>query len=453
MRFNINLFLAKANLNGSRRKKSVMVMMVLSVISVITLIGFLSIVNSKMEISKQRDIVRQIYIMPQSPFPQTTDIGITADNINDVLNIEHVVSCEKRPYANYQLINITKITNENGKDVTNSTNQLDTSFLNNGMNLQEIDKDFSAQMIEGESLKNAPVMSCILPHYYLTWDSNEEHYTDELLGKTISVDCSYLIHLYNKNKVKGYDTAWETIAELKYSLKVVGIYYFSRESSPTGATSILISPETAVAIENMALEKCQEENKFDVSDYINDPYARDYIVTVDNYDNVGKVEKEIIELGFNSGIRAGYLDDAALAFSAIFNGAGTFLAAAIILLTVINIFLSVHNNISDRKAEIGLMKALGYKTSRIFYCMYLENIILAVRSVIIGGVISAVIVGLVNLYNSSGSTIQRIFVMPWQSFALLFLLAFTLVLVIPFLCQLIMVSLLAKIQPQEAMNS
>jgi len=453
MRFNINLFLAKANLNGSRRKNSVMVMMVLSVISVITLIGFLSIVNSKMEINKQKDIIRQIYILPQNSFPNDTSRGVTAENINEILNINHVISCEKRPYANYQMPNITKITNENGKDVTNSTNQLDTSILSNGLDLQEIDKNFTVQIIKGESLKDAPVMSCIVPHYYLTWENNEEQQTDELLGKTISVDCSYLIHLYNKNEIKGYDSAWENIADIKYNLKVVGIYYFSRETAPTGATSILISPETAVAIENMALEKCQEENNFDVSDYINDPYARDYIVTVDDYDNVQKVQDELMEKNFSAGGRVGYLDNSTVAFSAIFNGAGTFLAASIILLTVINIFLSVHNNISDRQAEIGLMKALGYKTSRIFYCMYLENIILAFRSVIIGGVISAVIVGLVNLYNSSGSTIQRIFVMPWQSFALLFLLAFTLVLVIPFLCQLIMVSLLAKIQPQEAMNS
>ena len=454
MRFKNNLFLAKANLNGSQRKRVVVIMMVLSVISVITLIGFLNVVNTKMEINKQKDIVRQIYLLPQRSFPGNIRRGMTAENINEVLNIEHVISCEKTPYTHYQLLDIKKIDNENGKDITNSTDELNTSILNYGtFNVQETDTKFSAQIINGKSLKDTPVMSCIVPHYYLYGEDEKEQHTDELLGKTISVDCSYLIHLYNKNKTKGYDAEWANITDISYKLKVVGIYYFSRESSPTGAASILISPETAVKLENMALEKCQKENNYDVNDYINDPYARDYIVTVDNYDNVQKVQDELMEKNFSADIRVGYLDDSTVAFSSIFNGAGTFLAIAIILLTIINIFLSVHNNISDRRAEVGLMKALGYKTHQIFYCMYLENIILAVRSIIIGGIISAVIVGVINIYNSNGSTIQRVFIMPWSNFAVLVIIALAVVLFIPLICQFIMVNLISKIQPQEAMNS
>lgn len=453
MRLKNNLFLARANLNGSRRKNTVMVMMVLSVVAVIALIGFLNIVNTKMETNKQKEIVRQIYVMPQNSYKNSTSRGVTPKNINEILNIEHVVSCEKTPYASMQTIKIDKIEDENGTDISNETEQLNLDALSEGLQMQYVDSNFTSQIIDGESLDNAPVMSCIVPHYYLYELNDKEQSTNELLGKTISVSCSYLIHLYNKSDTKGYDGQWEYIANINYKLKVVGVYYFSRETSPDGGISVLISPETAKKLENTALEECQKKGNLDVSDYINDQCARDYIVTVDNYDNVQEVGDKLLGLGFNVGARAGYLDDSAVAFSAIFGGAGTFLVVAIMLLTTINIFLSVHNNISDRKAEIGLMKALGYKTHQIFYCMYLENVILAVKSLIIGSAISAVIVGAINIINSNSSTIQRVFVMPWSDFLILAVVALAVILIIPLICQLIMVNLVAKIQPQEAMNS
>ena len=46
MRISNNLFLARANLKGSKRKNTVMVMMILSVVAVTLLVGFLSIVNT-----------------------------------------------------------------------------------------------------------------------------------------------------------------------------------------------------------------------------------------------------------------------------------------------------------------------------------------------------------------------------------------------------------------------
>ncbi|CDC79509.1 aBC-type antimicrobial peptide transport system permease component [Clostridium sp. CAG:964] len=142
-----------------------------------------------------------------------------------------------------------------------------------------------------------------------------------------------------------------------------------------------------------------------------------------------------------------------LTFTAVFGGVGTFLTVAILLLTIINIFLSVHNNIAERKAEIGLMKAVGYKTSQIFYSMYLENIILAVKALLIGGALSAAAVLIINLVNSSGDTAQQMYVMPWLSFLILLAIAFGVILVIPLVCLLIMVYNIAKIQPQEAMNA
>ncbi|MCI6008163.1 MAG: ABC transporter permease, partial [Ruminococcus sp.] len=207
-------------------------------------------------------------------------------------------------------------------------------------------------------------------------------------------------------------------------------------------------------IDKMALDNAVKKGmKDDLDDYINDEYARDYVVTADSIDNIAGIISELQGMGFNAGVQVGYVDESMLAFTGIFGGVGTFLTVAVLFLTVINIFLSVHNNIAERKAEIGLMKAVGYKTSQIFYSMYLENIILAVKALLIGGVLSAVTVLIINLINSSGDTAQQMYVMPWTSFLILLAIAFGVILVIPLVCLLIMVYNIAKIQPQEAMNA
>lgn len=118
------------------------------------------------------------------------------------------------------------------------------------------------------------------------------------------------------------------------------------------------------------------------------------------------------------------------------------------------LFLSVHNSVSSRKGQIGLMKALGYKTSQIFLSMYLENVITAFKALLVGGAISALAVFTINMLNTnSGDAFLFSYVLPWSDFAILLVIALAVILIIPLICQLIMINMIAKIQPQEAMNS
>ena len=159
------------------------------------------------------------------------------------------------------------------------------------------------------------------------------------------------------------------------------------------------------------------------------------------------------ELGYAAGI-IGMLNPALESFSSVFNVAGTILLVAIILLTVINLFLSVYSNINERRAEIGLMKAVGYKSSQIFKSMYFENVILALKAIIVGGIISVVGVFVINLINKSSGDLMRMrLIMPWSQFGILLLVAFAIILIIPLICQLVMTALITRVQPQEAMNS
>ena len=463
MRINNNLFLAKANLKGSKKKNTVMVMMILSVISVTLLVGFLGVANTVLEQNKNAKCYRQAVIFPKTEYEEVESVGVTNKNIKEILSIDHVISCEKRDLPPSESITVTKILDENNKNISNTTNETSLEKINEDMCSQIYDEDLVTRVIKGTNLDKSPVMSCILPDTFTYVEYNYEKdeltgrkeriATENLLGKTLSVDLEYNIHLFKKSGV-GYSDDSVNLPKISYQLKVVGIYHYSQSTALDGSPDIVISKETAQKIDKMALDNAVKNGmKDDLDDYINDDQAREYIVTADSIDNINEVIDTLFEKGVNVVGSEGILDESMLAFTGIFGGAGTFLTAAILLLTVINIFLSVHNNIAERKAEIGLMKAVGYKTGQIFYSMYLENIILAVKALLIGGALSAAAVLIINLVNSSGDTVQQTYVMPWTSFLILLAIAFGVILVIPLVCLLIMVYNIAKIQPQEAMNA
>ena len=463
MRINNNLFLAKANLKGSKKKNTVMVMMILSVISITLLLGFLGVANTVLEQNKNAKCYRQAVIFPKTEYEEVESVGVTNKNIKEILSIDHVISCEKRDLPPSESITVTKILDENNKNISNTTNETSLKKINEDMCSQIYDEDLVTRVIKGTNLDKSPVMSCILPDTftYVEYDYKKDEFTgkkeriatESLLGKTLSVDLEYNIHLFKKSGV-GYSDDSVNLPKISYQLKVVGIYHYSQSTALDGSPDIVISKETAKKIDKMALDNAVKNGmKDDLDDYINDDQAREYIVTADSIDNINEVIDTLFEKGVNVVGSAGILDESMLAFTGIFDGVGTFLTVAILLLTVINIFLSVHNNIAERKAEIGLMKAVGYKTSQIFYSMYLENIILAVKALLIGGALSAAAVLIINLVNSSGDTAQQMYVMPWLSFLILLAIAFGVILVIPLVCLLIMVYNIAKIQPQEAMNA
>ena len=463
MRISNNLFLARANLKGSKKKNTVMVMMILSVISVTLLVGFLGVANTVLEQNKNAKCYRQAVIFPKTEYEEVESVGVTNKNIKEILSIDHVISCEKRDLPPSESITVTKILDEKNKNISNTTNETSLEKINEDMCSQIYDEDLVTRVIKGTNLDKSPVMSCILPDTFTYVEYNYEKdeltgrkeriATENLLGKTLSVDLEYNIHLFKKSGV-GYSDDSVNLPKISYQLKVVGIYHYSQSTALDGSPDIVISKETAQKIDQMALDNAVKNGmKDDLDDYINDDQAREYIVTADSIDNINEVIDTLFEKGVNVVGSAGILDESMLAFTGIFGGVGTFLTAAILLLTVINIFLSVHNNIAERKAEIGLMKAVGYKTGQIFYSMYLENIILAVKALLIGGALSATAVLIINLVNSSGDTVQQTYVMPWTSFLILLAIAFGFILVIPLVCLLIMVYNIAKIQPQEAMNA
>lgn len=125
MKISNNLFLAKANLKGSAKKNTVQAMMILSVISITLLVGFLGVVNTVLEQNKNAKVYRQAVIFPKTEHEEVESVGVTNKNINEILSIDHVISCEKEdlPYTAYQSVTVTQILDENSKNISDTTNE------------------------------------------------------------------------------------------------------------------------------------------------------------------------------------------------------------------------------------------------------------------------------------------------------------------------------------------
>ena len=175
MRINNNLFLARANLKGSKKKNTVMVMMILSVISVTLLVGFLGVANNICEGKTNYKCCRQVYVFPKSEYEEDGKVGVTEKTKNAILETEHVVSCERAALPTVpEMITITKITDENNKDVSNTTNETNLDKLTAGLGDQFYDSDYINKVIKGTGLDKAPEMSCILPHTFTYADIDED---------------------------------------------------------------------------------------------------------------------------------------------------------------------------------------------------------------------------------------------------------------------------------------
>ncbi|MEE0102111.1 MAG: ABC transporter permease, partial [Acutalibacteraceae bacterium] len=104
-----------------------------------------------------------------------------------------------------------------------------------------------------------------------------------------------------------------------------------------------------------------------------------------------------------------------------------------------------------RKAEIGLLKAIGYKNRQVFWCLYLEQAALGLHAFVIGGGISALAVFVINLINANGAFVNRIYVVSWWDFLALCAAALLLTIIVPLLCELTLLHSMMKISPRQAM--
>ena len=448
MKFRNVKFLANANAQGNKKSRAVICLMTLLVVS-LTLISSISVTISQAVNDYQNDVrAKTFYITPMNG-------ELTDDIINSVKSIDHVVSVDEEIGFRSQSFNILNIS-ENGKTYSDVQNIIDErGSIVDAWSLIGNEK---RNVVAGKPLNESPTFSCLVPSlFYPFLDTNLEEKIDDyidgesLIGKTITIrvpDDEYgYITLYNANGGNKYVYS----PAIEFKLNIVGVYYASA-TADGDPLSIYVSNETAKQIEISELNANSGLNA-DVKKWMTTPSLRNHYVQVDSYDNMEYVYNKVTEMNIDaSDVAELGINPTTPIISNIFSVISIVLIAFTLILSVINIVQSSVNGIMERRGEIGLLKAIGYKNNSIFSFLLYEQILLTLKGFIVGGVISSALVFIMNLINLNGSFFNRMYVINWLCVVAFMICSLVIAVIVPLICQLLTLHKLNKIQPKDAMN-
>ena len=450
-------FLAKANRKRNRQGRAVFVLLLLSVFSLTLIMSFTATLNRALDGFKNQDPAKRLYI--DTIFTEDGMQVLTPELIGEIEKLEHVLSVDMEDGMDYEFFKINKVTDENG----DCTGMLPVPPEEASIETWALYKTQKMEVVAGKRLDESPVFSCIVPDPfcpvddYDTQGGKKDGYMQsglDYFGKTFTVKAwGDSLNILDYKKSGGvYMTQWDSLPALEYKLRVAGVYHASYEGNGNPNT-VYISNETANQIERMAVNATKSE--FYIEEYYDALKRTDlhsFTVLVDRAENVEKVRKQLedMKISVSPGTEQFVPQDVGL-FANIFIAAGNFFTIAVLLLTVINLFLSTSNSLLGRKAEIGLLKAIGFKNRQIFWSLYLEQAALGLRAFAIGGGISALAVLVINLINANGAFVNRIYVVSWTDFLVLCAAALLLTILIPLLCELTLLRSMMKISPRQAM--
>lgn len=443
---NVN-FLAQANAKINKNEKGIKIVSALLVIS-ITLISAFSITVSKAVNEYKEDY--RARTLEVDPWLSKLDDNV----IESIKNTEHVVDIFPLEGIRNDSFSVTQTSNQefqNRIDDKGDTHIYIWSLLG----------DEKRSVIAGKTLDESPVLSCVVPSDFYPFEVEDQNkkpdYIDGegLIGETITVKA------YNDDLIQDYNmggdfvsTSTLNLPAIEYKLKVVGTYYLS--PTETGYyDSIYISEETATKILDDALTKggYSKDNKTTVGKWWSDLSLRTHYVVVDDFENIESVYNALTDMNVCCADDSELgIQDSIVNASNIFSFASVFLIISTVLFSVIMIIQSTANALSLRKSDIGLLKAIGYRNSQIFACLYCEQLRVTFTGFAVGTIISIIVTAVSNFFFANRNFIDRLYIINWGTFGILLAISFLMVTIVPLICQLIALRKLNKIQPKDAMN-
>ena len=446
-------FLSKANLRKNRRKYFTVILMVALVVSGTVIPGFLSTLTNAVSIYKQDFRARALELDPWKK-------ELTDDVIQSIKGIDHVEDVFELKGMRSQYFDITGVSDENGVD-----KKLEKDFSDKGSNVEiwSLIGNEKRGVISGKTLAETPEFSCIIPNlFYPNVDESESENLDyingeTLIGKTLTVKPDEVYERpYNFYSEYGGGNEMVELPALEYKLKIVGVYY-APSASFGDFDRVFVSEETGRLIEKMAFEasgldlKSKNDN---IAKWYNTPSLRTHYVIVDNFENIEYVYNQISAMNVECANEpeAGMRDENALFISDLLSSIGLFFIFATIVLSVINLIQLTVSSLKKRKAEIGLLKAVGYKNSQIFSCLFYEQLSLTFKGFFIGGIISAIVIAGANFRNLHATFASRLYIVSWTDFFIFLFISLAIAIIVPLICELIGLFKLTKIQPRDAMN-
>ncbi len=447
MKLKYTFALSNSNLKGNRHSISGVAVTALLCIS-LTVISLLSFTLSRQMNEYKNDFrARTIEAYPYNRvFDEKT--------LDEISKINHVESIDIEDELRVQFFHIENICDENGTydELQNLINEKDT--LISAWSLIGREK---RPVIAGKSLDETPQFSCIIPHLFYPFDEDVYEtkgldYIDgeSLIGKTLTLNEGS--SGFNIDFFDGTEGRRITVPSFDVKLKIVGVYYAS-VTADGNPSMIYISEETGKELIKTASERAGE-NIDELTNFINRPEFHNIHITVDDFDNLNEVYNELsqmnifvlegTELGINPTIPV---------ITTIFKVLSVMITSSTFIISLILILQSSKSIINNKKDEIGMMKAVGYKNSEIFSCITAEHIIMTLRGFIIGTAVSAITVTIINLINYNSTYANRIYIINWIDYLIFTIIALVIVVFVPLICQILFLRKLTKIQPKDAMNN
>lgn len=446
MKFRYTLFLAKANYKGNNHSGLIVFLVAILVIS-LTVISSISITLSNGMDEYRNDFrARTIEAYPDNrTFDEIT--------LQTVRNIKHVESVDIEDEMRHQFFSIENISDENG---TYDSLQKQFDEKDTIIDVWSLIGGEKRSVIAGKNLDEAPTFSCIIPQLFYPFDEDvyatdglEYLDSESLIGKTLTLLPSggYFTFDY----FDGTYPKRTEIPEFEVKLTIVGVYY----SSPTadgGPSTIFISEETGKELMKTAVNNAKG-GKEELENFINHPEYHNIHITVDNFNNIDYVYDELQNMNIYvvEGTELGINPETPL-ITNIFNILSIFLTTSAFFVTFILMLYFSVDAVKNKKEEIGLMKAVGYKNGQIFGIITFEQLLTTLKGFALGAVISATAITVINFVFSNGSYANRIFIVNPALYLLITAVAFLMAILVPIICEILVLHKLFKIQPKDAMN-
>lgn len=446
MKFRYTLFLAKANYKGNNHSGLIVFLVAILVIS-LTVISSLSItLSNAMDEYKNDFRARTIEAYPDNKtFDEKT--------LQSVRNINHVESVDIQDEMRNQFFSIENISEENGT-YTSLQSQFDEK--DTLINVWSLIGGEKRTVIAGKNLDESPTFSCIIPQLFYPFDedvyaTNGLDYLDSesLIGKTLTLLPSggYFTFDY----FDGAESKRTEIPEFEVKLTIVGVYY-SSPTSDGGPSTIFVSEETGKELVKTAVNNAKG-GKEELENFINHPEYHNIHITVDDFDNIDYVYDELQKMNIYviEGTELGINPETPM-ITNLFTILSVFLTTSTFLVTFILMLYFSVDTVKNKKEEIGLMKAVGYKNGQIFSIIMLEQLLTTLKGFAIGAAISATVITVIDLIFSNGSYANRIFIVNPTLYLLITAVALLIAILVPIICKILVLHKLSKIQPKDAMK-
>ena len=360
-----------------------------------------------------------------------------------ILNMEHVISFEETNRWGRKLCTFSS---DNKNVELKRLKQLGVDVIS-AYKTEEIDT------LGGEQLSNSGIYTCLVPNYFYP-DLNVDTLNDNiefLDGKAFIGETLHLETTKYSIPVEEYSMVDVPLTE--FTLKVVGVYDVKKTVLDSGC--ILVSYDTGVALDRLCMEQVRKNNPLGYKAVVEQRQSdsnKYYSILVDDYNNIQEVILKLEEIGISDCGPGVIIMDSFKLLANVVNVAGKAFTFAILGLAVLNIFLAVHNAMTERTKEIGLLKAIGYRDRQVFLSMYLEQLKIGLVSFFIAAALSFAVIAIYNWSARNGSYDSMLKTVSWPPVTALAAAALAIAVLVPLLCQLFTLRRLVKIPPGEAMK-